>query len=97
MVNPLRLPIVLVVVFTLMLLYVHAYHRRHAELNEATVPIRDHLQLRQPPGKGTASSYRGDAAINTSPSSAAIASSRAAMRSFRRKSIRSLPLLGGNR
>ncbi len=67
MVNPLRLPAVLVVVFALMLLYVHSYHRRHAELNEATVPIRDHLQLRQSASELSSSDYRNATMIDVPP------------------------------
>jgi nucleoid-associated protein YgaU len=91
MVNPLRLPAVLVTVFTLMFLYVHAYHRRHHEGAETTVPLRDHLQLRQPAGQMRASSYRGGSTADDEADASSDVSSRRDD-GFTDDTVRSLPL-----
>jgi hypothetical protein len=49
--NPLRLPIVLIAIFSLMLFYVHSYHRRHSRGGDLPLSEQEDLQLRQPRGR----------------------------------------------
>jgi nucleoid-associated protein YgaU len=89
--NPLRLPIVLIVILATMAIYVHGYHRSQTSATDNGAPIHDRLQLRQPPGRSPISNSLSESPL-IQPSARETTDGRAGESAASADTSRSLPL-----